>query len=255
MATILKTERDWENARASGRVLADAFREVKKAVAPGVSAAELDAIARKAIADRGGVCAFLRYTPEGASYPYPAALCVSVNEEVVHGIPRKETILKKGDIVGLDLGVSYKGFITDMAETVAVGDIDKKSRVLLSAARDALREGVAAARSGARVGDISAAIERVARARGVRVVRDLGGHGVGKKVHESPFIPNFGSPGAGARLKEGMMLALEPIFAETSKDISLLSDGYTFVTAAGDRSAHFEHTIVVTARGGEILTR
>lgn len=240
--------------RAGGKRLAAVLREVAKAVRPGIKTKELDDLAERLIRQGGDTPAFLRYTPEGAGYPYPATLCVSVNDEVVHGIPG-ERVLLEGDVVGLDLGLVHEGLVADAAVTVAVGETDEKSGELISAAREALMKGIAAVRSGARVGDIGHAVGNHAAARGYSVVKELGGHGVGKRVHEDPYIPNFGKGGIGVRLVPGMVLAIEPMLNMGTEDVKLSNDGYTWKTRDGKRSAHFEHTIAVTERGAEILTQ
>ncbi|HFC76871.1 MAG TPA: type I methionyl aminopeptidase, partial [Candidatus Moranbacteria bacterium] len=200
--------------------------------------------------------AFLNYKPEGSGFPYPASLCVSINDEVVHGISSgNNRVLKEGDIVGIDLGLIHKGLITDMALTIPVGSIDEKAKKLIENTRQALYEGIKVVKDGATTGDIGHAIFNFAKQSGFGVVDDLGGHGVGKSVHENPFIPNIGEKGKGEKLKEGMVIALEPMLNEGSKDVFLADDGYTFKTRDGGRSAHFEHTIVVTKTGSEILTK
>lgn len=251
---ITKDETEIILLRESGRRLAEVMRAVVEAVVPGVSPKELDSIAEGLIVAGGDVPAFLKYKPEGAPRPYPATLCVSVNDEIVHGIPNeKSQFLKEGDIVGLDLGLTHKGFITDMAVTVPVGNIDKNAQQLIATTREALSVAIEVARTGNHIGDIGHAIEKFVAGR-YSIVRELGGHGVGNAVHEDPFIPNFGVPGTGTEIVSGMVLALEPMLNEGGEDIKLSSDGYTVYTADGKRSAHFEHTILITKEGVEILT-
>lgn len=249
-----KTKEEIADLRISGQRLAFVLQEVKKAVKPGVSTLELDTLAEKLIRDGGDTPPFKNYTPHGARSPFPAALCVSVNDEIVHGIPNKERILNEGDIVSLDLGVSHNGMITDAALTVAVGEVSLEIEGLISDTERSLYEGIKAAKVGGRIGDISAAIERVGNKGGYGVVRELGGHGVGHAVHEEPYVPNYGAKGTGPLLKPGMVLAIEPMFMLGNEDIRLMPDGYTIVTHDGSLSAHFEHTIVVTLGGVEILT-
>lgn len=244
--------------REGGRRLAGILKELAAAVRPGITAAELNELAEKLVAKGGDRSAFLNYKPYGAKRPYPAALCVSVNDEVVHGIPNEtEKVLKVGDIVSLDMGLIHKGLITDMAITVPVGKIDGRAVRLLETTRQALEAGIAVARAGKRVGDISAAVERTVQAAGANfgIVEELAGHGVGYKVHEDPYVPNYTSREAGAVLKAGMVLAIEPMVNEGGKAVRLATDGYTYKTADGSRSAHFEHTIVITDGDAEILTK
>jgi methionyl aminopeptidase len=197
----------------------------------------------------------LGYKPEGAHKPFPAVLCVSINEEVVHGIPSQDRLLEEGDIVTLDLGLSYQGYFVDSAVTVCVGECDAAARKLIDATREALTVAIKAAKAGNRLGDIGAAVEEVAHRSKLAIVEDLGGHAVGKAVHEKPYIANFGEPGTGEKIVEGMVLALEPMLAEGSAKIVLERDEWTYRTADRSRAAHFEHTILVTKDGPEILTK
>jgi methionyl aminopeptidase len=227
-----------------------------KEVAPGVSTAFLEDLANKLIEERGDKTAFKGYTPEGAARPFPATLCVSINDEVVHGIPNEvPRILKEGDIISLDLGLVHEGFIVDSAVTVPVGKTDKDSYALMDATRAALDAGIAAAKVGNRVGDISHAIESAYEGTGFSIVKVLGGHGVGAAVHEEPWIANVGHPGTGEELMPGMVLALEPIANIGKGGVVLAPDGYTYRTRDGSRSAHFEHTILIETGGTTILTR
>lgn len=242
--------------RESGRRLATVLYKVRDMIAPGISTKELDVYAEKLIRELGDTPAFLGYRPEGARTPFPATLCVSVNDEVVHGIPRKDRILKEGDTVSIDLGIKHRGLITDMALTAPVGKVSARDMKLLVATEEALREGIKAARAGSTVGDIGHAIESFVRAQKEKygIVEVLAGHGVGHKVHEDPFVPNFGKPGTGEKLKPGMVLAIEPMLNMGTKEVTLDDDGYTFRTADNKHSAHFEHTILITEGGPEILT-
>lgn len=242
--------------REGGKRLANVLRALSTAAKPGVSTDELDRLAERLIREGGDEPSFLNYTPDGADRPYPATLCVSINDEVVHGIPNEQPrILRKGDIVGLDLGLTHKGLITDSAVTVGVGDIDNHAKKLLSATREALEAGIAAARPGGTVGDISAAIGSSIKKSGYSTPKELGGHAVGKRVHEHPYVPNTGAKGKGEKLVPGMVLALEPMLNEGTGAITLDEDGYTIRTRDGKRSAHFEHTILITEDGVEVLTR
>ena len=245
---------DIETIREAGRRLALVLEKVIEKVVPGVTEILLDEYAYKLITEGGDVPAFLNYTPAGASFPYPATLCISVNERVVHGIPR-DHILKEGDIITVDIGLTHKGMIVDMAKTVPVGTVDSEARKLLKATEEALYAGIKAARADSHIGDIGYAVESTVKKYGFNVVRELGGHGVGKKLHEPPFIPNFGQKGKGQKLTLGMLLAIEPIVNEGSGDVVPLSDGYTLQTKDGKRSAQFEHTILITEDGAEIITK
>lgn len=253
---IVRTQEEREGVIESGRRLGVVLEEVAKAVAPGVTTAELDAIAERLIREGGDEPAFLDYTPEHAARPYPATLCVSVNDEVVHGIPNEAPrTLKEGDIASLDLGLIHKGFVSDSAVSVPVGAVSDAAVRLMEATRKALYAGIAAARPGARVGDISSAIEKTYAGTGFAVVKILGGHGVGGAVHEEPYIPNVGHPGTGEEIEEGMVLALEPIANVGKGSVLLAPDGYTYRTKDGSISAHFEHTILVTKEKTIVTTR
>ena len=254
MITIKKTE-DIAILREGGKRHMEILRQVAAAVTPGATAASLNALAEKLIKENGDEAAFLGYTPKDTKRPYPASLCVSVNDEVVHGIPNeKEKILKEGDIVSLDLGLRHNSLITDAAITVPVGKIDATAEKLIETTKKALVIGIAAAHGGGHIGDIGEAIEKFVRPFGYGIVRDLAGHGVGYAVHEPPFVPNFGKKGKGKKLLPGMVLAIEPMLNEGTEKVVLDSDDYTYRTADGKRSAHFEHTIVITDSGAEVLT-
>lgn len=252
---IIKTPDEIEILREGGKRLAFVLNKVKEKIAPGISTWELDKYAHDLIMEMGDYPAFLNYKPEGASSPYPASLCVSVNEEVVHGIPSKDKILKEGDIVSLDLGLKHKGLYTDMAMTVPVGEISSGTKKLLETTEKALEIGISAAQGGMRIGDISHAIESFVRGYKYGIVEVLAGHGVGKAIHEDPFIPNFGKAGTGAKLIPGMVIAIEPMLNAGTKNVNLARDGWTFRTADRKKSAHFEHTILITDGEPEILTR
>lgn len=239
-----------------GKRLAAVLRALRAKVVPGVTAEELDALAERLIREGGDEPCFLGYTPEGAERPYPAALCVSINDEVVHGIPNESAkVLKEGDIVGLDLGLTHNGIVVDAAITVPVGEVSGESKKLMHATERALAAGISQAVPGNHAGDISNAIQKEIERAGFKVVKELGGHGVGDAVHEEPFIPNFGRPGSGALLTEGMVLALEPIASAGKAAVILAPDGYTFRTKDGSRSAHFEHTILLEKSGARIVTQ
>ena len=243
------------NLIEAGKRLAVVLDALRVKVVPGVAAQELDDVAERLIRDGGDEPCFLGYTPEGARRPYPATLCVSINDEVVHGIPNESVkILQEGDIVGLDLGLAHKGVIVDAAITVPVGEVSEEVKKLLAATERALAAGIAQAIPGNHMGDISHAIQKEIEGAGFRVVKELGGHGVGDLVHEEPFIPNFGHPGDGELLSEGMVLALEPISTAGKAAVILAPDGYTYRTKDGSRSAHFEHTILIEKGGARIIT-
>ena len=253
MSVIIKTPKEIEIIRQGGKRLAAVLIKVAKKVAPGVSTYELDEYAYNIITKDGDVPAFLHYKPEGASIAFPASICISVNNEIVHGIPSKARILKDGDIVSLDLGIKHKGLFTDHAVTVKVGKINKVSQELIDNTREALMVGIAAARGGNTVGDIGFAIEKFVGHR-YGIVRELSGHGVGIKIHEDPYIPNYGKKGKGQKLIPGMIIAIEPMLNIGKASIISMDDGYTIKTADGSRSAHFEHTILITEGEAEILT-
>jgi len=257
---IIKTPEEIEILREGGRRLATILHKLKDKVKPGVSTKDLDTYAYGLIKEGGDTPAFLNYRPEGAKIPFPASLCVSVNDEVVHGIPNVERILKEGDIVALDLGLKHKGLFTDMALTVLVavpvGKPDASSAKLLEVTEQALMVGIEAAQAGNTTGDIGNAIESFVHAKGkYGIVEVLSGHGVGRAIHEDPYIPNFGKKGKGEKLVPGMVIALEPMINNGTKNVTLDKDGYTFRTADGKASAHFEHTILITKDGPEILTK
>lgn len=251
-----KSKEEIETLKEGGRRLFDILTYLKSRVSPGVTARELDDIAREMVLKNGDKPAFLNYKPYGADRPYPASLCVSVNDEIVHGIPNeKEKILKEGDIVSLDMGIIHKGLITDSAITVPVGNIDDYAKKLIAVTEEALYSGIKKALISNHVGDISKAIQDVIKPHGFGIVEGLSGHGVGYKVHEDPYIPNYYRGDKGDILKEGMVIAIEPMVNEGSKEIFLDEDGYTYKTKDGKRSAHFEHTIAITKEGPIILTK
>lgn len=253
---IVRTSEERAGIIESGRRLGVILEQVAGAVRPGVSTKELDDLAEKLIRDGGDTPAFLGYTPDRSARQYPATICISINEEVVHGIPNEESkILKEGDIVSLDLGLVHKGFFSDSAVTVPVGEVDERAKKLMQTTQAALEAAIYAARPGARVGDIEHATGMAFKNTGFSVVKMLGGHGVGNSVHEEPFIANDGRPGTGPEIVPGMVLALEPIANEGKAAVMLASDGYTYRTRDGSRSAHFEHTILVEEGSTLVLTR
>lgn len=249
----IKTKKDIEILREGGKRLSRVLGELSKAVKPGVLEIELDELAEKLISEMGDNPAFKNYKPHGAKTAFPASLCVSVNDEVVHGIPGR-IALKEGDIVGLDLGLEHNGMYTDMAITVPVGDIDDVSKKLIETTKKALEAGIKSIKDGVRIGDVSNAIETAIKIEKFGIVRELAGHGVGYSIHEPPYVPNYGKKGTGIILKEGMVLALEPMVNEGKDAIIEADDDFTILTKDGSRSAHFEKTVVVTKSGCEILT-
>lgn len=257
MSSFIKTPEDITLLRESGKRLATVVSEVSKLVRPGISIEALDKKAEELIRAYGDEPAFLGYRPRGAKREYPATMCISVNEEVVHGIPTEDArILKEGDVISLDCGLAHQGLITDHAVTVIVGEGDALAKKLVQATKESLTVAIGAARAGAHVGDIGAAVEEVAHNYNFGVAYELGGHGVGHKVHEEPYISNIGEKGTGVELVPGMVLALEPIFTEgLDGRVKLLKDGYTYVTRDNSRAAHFEHTILITEGASEILTK
>jgi methionyl aminopeptidase len=245
----LKSADDLARMRDAGRVVRTVLDEVAAAAVAGVSTAELDRLAEARTRELGAVPAFKGYLG------YPASVCISVNDEVVHGIPSESRILSDGDLVGLDFGAILGGFHGDAAETVLVGQGSPEAERLLAATREALAAGVAAALPGGRLGDIGAAVQRSAEARGFSVVREFVGHGIGRKLHEPPQVPNFGEPGTGAWMRPGLVLAIEPMVNAGLPGVRTLGDGWTAVTEDGSLSAHFEHTVAITEAGPEVLTR
>ena len=244
---VRKSPREIERIAAAGALVAETIAYVGGLLAPGVTTDELDAAADAFIRERGGI-------PTSEGYRgYPKAICISANEVVVHGIPGAY-VVAEGDVVTIDVGVTLDGYIADSAYTFAVGDIDANAQRLLEVAQDALEAGIAEARVGNRVGDISHAVQVVVEGAGFSVVRSLVGHGVGRHYHEDPHIPNFGEPGRGPRLAEGITIAIEPMITAGSPEVVVAPDGWTISTADGSLSAHFEHTVAVTEDGPRILT-
>lgn len=253
---IVRTDEERIALIEAGRRLGVVLEELEKIVAPGVSTLALEELAMRLIVSGGDKAAFAGYTPEGARRPYPAALCVSINDEVVHGIPNESPrTLKEGDIVALDLGLIHDGIVVDSAITVPVGKVSKEAEALMRATQEALEKAIAAARPGARIGDISHATGAAFKGTGFSVVKMLGGHGVGRHVHEEPFIANDGHEGTGPEVIAGMVLALEPIANAGKAGVHIASDGYTYRTKDGSASAHFEHTILVEEGGALVVTR
>lgn len=244
----IRSREEIDRIRRASLVVHDVLRELAAAAVPGTTTLELDELAAAGARARGADPAFLGY------HGYPASLCVSVNHEVVHGIPSPRRVLREGDLVGLDFGVVLDGYYGDSAITVPVGEVSPAARRLLEVARGALACAVAEARPDRRVGDLGAAVQAHVEASGFSVVRDFVGHGIGRRLHEPPQIPNFGTRGTGARLRPGMVLAIEPMVTAGGFEVETLDDGWTAVTQDGSLSAHFEHTVAVTEDGPEILS-
>jgi len=245
---IIKSPREIELLRKSNLIVAEVFKKLKGMITPGITTLELDQVAEDLIRSRGGVPAFKGYRG------FPATLCTSINEEVVHGIPSQRK-LKEGDIISIDVGVNFKGYFGDAAMTFPVGEIDEEARRLLKITEEALWVGIHEAKLGNRLYDISYAIQTWVEGHGFSVVRDFVGHGIGLDLHEEPQIPNFGSPHQGPRLEKGMVLALEPMVNEGTYEVKVLQDGWTVVTSDGKRSAHFEHSIAISDGEAEVLSR
>ena len=249
----LKTPQEIEILAQGGHILAEIMNQLAARCRAGLTAAELDKKAEELIRQQGGEPSFKNFGPLGSEFP--ASLCVSPNELVVHGIPGQDLVFKPGDIVGLDLGMKYKGLFTDHAVTIVIGEASKEAKELIDAAKECLRLGIEAAQAGNRLGDIGHAIQQYAEAQGYGVVRQLTGHGVGYAVHEDPKVPNFGEPGTGAKLKIGAVLAIEPMINLGTHEVKTANDGWGVITADDKLSAHFEHTVAVTKEGPRILTK
>ena len=251
---IIKSRDEIERIRESSRIVAEVLQTLREFIRPGITTWALNKKAEEVIKKRKARAAFKGYKPSFGSGAYPAALCVSINEEVIHGIPSTRRVIKEGDIVSMDVGVCYRGYYGDGATTVAVGEVEDRVKELLKVTEEALYRGIEAARVGNRVGDISFAVQSHVESHGFSVMREFVGHGVGKRIHEEPPVPNFGEPGRGPLLKEGMTIAIEPMVAMGSGEVRIKEDGWTAVTVDGSWAAHFEHTIAVLEEGPRILT-
>ncbi|MBQ9977209.1 MAG: type I methionyl aminopeptidase [Clostridia bacterium] len=245
---VLKTGRELSIMREACKISARALKLIGEAIEPGVTTAELDRIAEKFIRSCGATPNFKGYNG------YPATACISINNEVIHGIPTAKRKIQNGDIVSVDLGALFEGYHGDNAATFACGDVSEEAKRLMDATRESLYEGIKMARAGGRIGDISNAIQSYVEARGYSVVRDFVGHGVGTSLHEAPEVPNFGTAGRGVRLMPGMTLAIEPMINVGKPQVKIMPDGWTVLTQDGSLSAHFEHTIAITADGPQIMT-
>jgi len=245
---VCRSASELERMREAGRLVGEVLTELTSLVAPGVTTADLDAAAEKRILAAGAVPAFKGY------HGYPATICASLNEEVIHGIPSGRRVLKAGDILSIDVGASLDGYFGDSAVTLPVGRVTEEAATLLRATEESLYKAIERVRPGARISDIGHAVQQHVEAFGFTVVREFVGHGIGQKMHEEPQVPNYGEPGRGPRLAEGMVLAIEPMVNAGKASVKVLADGWTAVTRDGSLSAHFEHTVAVTAGEPWILT-
>lgn len=252
MGVVRKSPAEIEKMRAAGRVVGQILAALREAAKPGVSTGDLDDLATQLIAQHGVKSAFKGYGPPGQKFP--GVICSSINEEIVHGIPSKKRILRDGDIVSLDFGISKDGWFGDSAFTMAIGTISEEAQRLLDVTERSLHVGIEQVVAGNRVYDIGAAIQEYVESEGFSVVRDFVGHGIGRSLHEDPQVPNYGPGGQGIRLRPGMVLAIEPMVTQGTWEVEVLDDNWTAVTADRKLSAHFEHTVAVTENGPRILT-
>ncbi len=251
--TKLKSQKDLEGLRVSGRILVDVILALREKAKVGVALTELEELAKKMLKEAGATSAFLNYRPEGSAKPYPFNICTSLNDQVVHGQPTSY-VLQSGDVLKIDLGVVYKNYVTDAALTVALGEVTPEVKKLLSVTEEVLKLGIGAARNGNTLGDIGWAIENHVETNGLSVIEGLTGHGVGFKLHEEPSVYNYGRKGEGMKLKEGLVLAIEPMVSIGTPQIRQNKDDGSYSTKDGSMSAHFEKAIAVTKNGPEILT-
>ena len=251
---FLKSLEEIETMRTANRIVAETLSELRQRVRPGVSTGELDSIAAAWIAKKKAKTAFKGYTIRNGSVPFPAHICISLNNEIVHGIPSQQRIIQDGDIVSLDFGVVYNGFYGDAAVSFAVGEVGRSARQLLQTTAGALEAGIDHACVGSRLGDISAAVQEHVEREGFSVVREFVGHGVGRRLHEDPPVPNYGVRNRGVRLREGMVIAIEPMVNMGAPEVAMLEDGWTAVTKDGSLSAHFEHSVAILADGPVVLS-
>jgi methionyl aminopeptidase len=249
---LLKSKDEIDHMRRANLIVAETLVEVRAHVRPGVSTAELDALAEELTRKKGALPAFKGYTVAGRAFP--ASICISINDEVVHGIPSRQRVLREGDIVGLDFGVCYRGYYGDAAMTVPVGRVSAEAERLMEVTRGALAAGIEAIHAGGHVGDISGAIQDTAEAAGYSLVREFVGHGIGRSLHEDPQVPNYRTGARGVRLQEGLVLAIEPMVCAGGPEVYVKDDGWTAATRDGRLSAHFEHSVAVTGNGPYILS-
>ncbi|HVW24236.1 MAG TPA: type I methionyl aminopeptidase [Polyangiaceae bacterium] len=253
MGIVIKNTLELQKMQESGRIVAGVLDAVEVACVPGVTTAELERIARRELTRAKASSAFLGYR-QGGSPPFPAVLCTSVNQVVVHGIPSERTVLGEGDVIGIDFACFKNGYCGDAARTVAVGVVSEPARDLIVATRAALEAAIAECVPGNRLGDVGAAVEALAARRGYSIVREFVGHGIGRAMHEAPQVPNYGNRGAGLRLKAGMVIAIEPMLNAGRGDVRVLADGWTVETRDLRLSAHVEHTVAITSDGPRVLT-
>ncbi len=252
---FLKSPYEIELMRSANRIVSEVLTEVREQVRPGVSTGELDRRAAELIRKKGARSAFKGYTMRNGAVPFPATICVSINNEIVHGIPKNTRIIQDGDLVSLDCGTVVEGFYGDAAISFCVGPAPERVRTLLTTTAEALEAGIAQAQVGNRLGDVSAAIQECVERSGFSVVREFVGHGVGRRLHEDPAVPNYGAKHRGVRLREGMVLAIEPMVNMGRAEVMLQDDGWTAVTQDGSLSAHCEHSIAITERGPQVLSQ
>lgn len=243
----LKSAREIEAMHRSGKITAAVLTELLASARAGMTTKELDAMAEKGIRARGGIPTFLGY------HGFTGSICASVDDEVVHGIPG-ERVLRDGDLLSIDIGTTFEGYVSDTAATIAIGNVSAEARRLMDVTQECLAAGIAVMQAGNHVGDIGAAVQAHAEKNGYGVVRELVGHGVGREMHEAPQVPNFGRAGTGPELRVGLVLAVEPMITQGGREVEVLKDGWTVVTADGKLAAHFEHTIAVTSEGPRVLT-
>lgn len=254
MAIRLKSSDEIAKMRKVGLIVADVLDAVEEACRPGVSTWKLNEIAEQVMSRAGAASAFIGYAPGGAP-PYPAVLCTSINEVIVHGIPNKQVFLQEGDIIGIDFACYKEGFCADSARTVGVGAISEEARRLIEVTRESLERAIACCHPGSRMGDVGWAVQSHAEASGYSVVKNFCGHGIGRRMHEDPAVPNYGEPGRGRRLKSGLVIAIEPMVNQGKETLQVLSDGWTAVTRDRRLSAHVEHSVAITPDGPFVITR
>lgn len=252
---FLKSYQEIEIMRVANLVVSEILAELRETICPGISTGEVDRIAAELIRKKGVCSAFKGYQIRNGTIPFPATICISLNDEVVHGIPSAQRVVKDGDVVSLDFGVIYKDFYGDAAVTFVLGKVAEKTRHLIGVTAASLEEGIAQATVGNRLGNVSAAIQGRAESEGFSVVREFVGHGVGRRLHEDPPVPNYGVRDRGIRLREGMVIAIEPMVNAGKPEVQLKDDGWTAITRDGSLSAHFEHSVAITEKGPVVLSR
>jgi methionyl aminopeptidase len=252
---FLKSNQEIEIMRVANRIVSEILAELRETIRPGIATGEIDRIAAELIRKKGARSAFKGYQIRNGTVPFPATICISLNDEVVHGIPSTQRVIKNGDVVSLDFGVIYRDFYGDAAVTFALGKVTAEIQRLIDATAAALEEGIAQAKVGNRLGNVSAAIQGKIESEGFSVVREFVGHGVGRRLHEDPPVPNYGVRDRGVRLREGMVIAIEPMVNAGKPEVQLKDDGWTAVTRDGSLSAHFEHSVAITEKGPAVLSR